>query len=106
MSEFRLCTICAVNFKVEQKKGPAFCSYKCQREAMTRSQRKCEPRCGDSTRYRRVVFSNGTDHVQQFCLDCLKTTFVPREIGINLGIIEPREKEYLDFVTDAIQADM
>jgi hypothetical protein len=87
-----ICKICGRRFLGAKKKR--FCSQECFLKGRDK-QRSCDP-CDDcDLRYRIVIFKNGTDHVQQYCVLCRRTRWVSKEIGRQAGLYD------VDFLTDA-----
>lgn len=99
----RLCKVCGVTYEVMDKESrkvrrPA-CSSACENE-LNRRIHKCLPRCHESSlEVREVFFKDGTNHLQQYCSKCLRTSFLPKIYGVKVGLIKPTEE--VDFLTDA-----
>lgn len=92
MSHNRLCKVCGISFEVpgsqdaSKLKNPC-CSEKCM-ETARKKKKKCGHGCREqSLRFRRVTFKDKTVHIQQYCLRCLKTTFLGK------GLIPPSKLE-------------
>lgn len=98
MKSNHLCKACGVSFpkRKKEKFGSQFCSSGCY-ELEKDKQKSCDPCDLETLRYRIVIFKNGTDHVQEYCTECRKTRFVPREVGIKHGLYE------VDFLTETVR---
>lgn len=87
-----ICKVCGSSFFGTKKQR--YCSEECYLEGRDK-QKRCDPCDLEDLRYRIVIFKNGTDHVQEYCIICRKTSFVSKEIGRSHGLYD------VDFLTDA-----
>lgn len=82
MKRSRICRICGDGYNSWSRKK-CVCSDQCEEKALEKI-KSCGPCKDEDQRFRAVIFSDKTKHIQRYCIKCLNSKFIPKKLKMDL----------------------